>query len=73
MAVSVLRVLQVEERGKLVCQPEGFYPSLTAEDVTVSTPQIKSIGDVRCCVPKLTIFLAHRTSVRRSTKSTGSG
>ena len=26
---------QVEERGKLVCQPDGYYPSLTTEDVTV--------------------------------------
>jgi hypothetical protein len=27
--------VQVEERGKLVCQPDGYYPSLTTEDVTV--------------------------------------
>ena len=25
----------MEERGKLVCQPDGYYPSLTTEDVTV--------------------------------------
>ena len=27
---------QVEERGKLVCQPDGYYPSLTTDDVTVT-------------------------------------
>ena len=30
-------MLQVDERGKLVCQPDGFYPPLTTDDVTVST------------------------------------
>ena len=28
--------MQNEERGKLVCQPDGYYPSLTSDDVTVS-------------------------------------
>lgn len=42
MAVNVLGVLQVEERGKLVCQPEGFHPALEAEDVTVSICSLKA-------------------------------
>lgn len=51
MHIGVQPLLQVEERGKLVCQPDGYYPGLTASDVSVSCDcKHATVQSVTCCM-----------------------